>query len=146
MMREARSRFPVAVRTTWRTFLGTAPVVLGVLLLTGLASALVEARLPARFLGTGDFVGTSVAALAGSIAAGHPVTSYVIAGEALRGGVGLVAATALIVSWVTVGVIQLPAEAASLGRRFALLRNALAFVSAIAIAYLTSFTLAALGS
>jgi hypothetical protein len=47
-----------------------------------------------------------------------------------------VAVTALIVSWVTVGLVQLPAEAVLLGGRFALLRNALCFISALALALL----------
>jgi len=36
-----------------------------------------------------------------------------------------------------VGAAQVPAEALVLGWRFALVRNALSFVSAIAVAYLT---------
>ena len=45
--------------------------------------------------------------------------------------------TAIIVTWVTVGLVQLPAEIASLGLRFALLRNALCLVLAIPVAILT---------
>jgi len=64
-----------------------------------------------------------VPAILGSLAAGHPLVGYVLGGELLARGVSLVAATALLVSGVTVGVVQLPAEALLLGRRFAIVRN-----------------------
>jgi hypothetical protein len=78
-----------------------------------------------------------VGAVLGSVAAGNPLAGYILGGELLAGGVSLIAVTALIVAWVTVGVVQLPAESLLLGRRFALSRNLLGFLSAIAIAYLT---------
>ena len=51
------------------------------------------------------------------------------------------AVSALIVAWVTVGVVQLPAEALALGHAFALRRNLLCFLSAIAVAWLTVMTM-----
>jgi len=69
----------------------------------------------------------------GSISAGNPVTSYILGGELLKRGVSLIAVTAFIVAWVTIGVIQFPTEAAILGRRFALLRNVSSFVFAILV-------------
>jgi DNA-binding response OmpR family regulator len=48
-----------------------------------------------------------------------------LGGELLAKGISLVAVTALLVSWVTVGSVQLPAEALMLGSRFALYRNLL---------------------
>ena len=76
-------------------------------------------------------------ALIGGVAAGNPVNSYVIGSELLSQGVSLVAVVAFIISWVTVGVIQLPAEAMLLGKRFALVRNLISFVFAIVISILT---------
>jgi len=42
-----------------------------------------------------------------------------------------------MLTWVTVGLVQLPAEIAALGRKFALVRNAVSFVLFIAVAILT---------
>ena len=42
----------------------------------------------------------------------------------LEGGVSLLAVTAFILTWVTVGVAMLPLEAKFLGKRFAVARNA----------------------
>jgi len=63
--------------------------------------------------------------------------SYIFAGELLKQGISLIAVTAFIVSWVTVGVIQIPAESAMLGKKFTLIRNISAFIFAIIVAIIT---------
>ncbi len=55
----------------------------------------------------------------------------------LQAGVSLVAVTAFLVAWVTVGLVQFPAEAILLGRRFALRRNLLSFFFSILVALAT---------
>ena len=80
-----------------------------------------------------DFIGSFI----GSISAGNPITSYIFGGELLSQGISLLAVTAFIVAWVTVGFIQLPAESIILGRKFAILRNLSAFVLAIVVAVIT---------
>ena len=65
---------------------------------------------------------------------------YVIGGEMLEQGVSLFAMTAFITAWVIIGLVQLPAEMAALGKKFALIRNALAMVLCIAISILTVLT------
>ena len=82
-----------------------------------------------------------IGALLGSVSAGNPITSYILAGEFLKQGVSLLAVTAFILAWVTVGLIQLPAESLMLGKKFAVARNTVSFVTAIAVAILTVVTL-----
>ena len=80
----------------------------------------------------------------GSISVGHPIVSYIIGGELLEYGVSLIAVTAFVLAWVSVGIVQLPAESLMLGKRFAFSRNAFAFITAIVIAILTVITLSIL--
>jgi len=87
------------------------------------------------------FTDTLVSGLFGSIAAGNPITSYIIGGELLQSGVSLVVITAFLLTWVTVGIIQFPAESYLLGKRFAVIRNLIAFFSAIVIAFLVLITM-----
>lgn len=130
---------------TARTFLHLLPIILGMLLLTSLAVTLFPERISAGLFGGGDLLDALAATSLGSIAAGHPLASYLLGGELLRGGVGLIAVTALIVSWVTVGIVQLPAEMLMLGARFAIYRNAIGFISAGVIAFLCVYTLRLIG-
>jgi len=53
----------------------------------------------------------------------------------------MTAITAFIISWVTVGIVQLPAESLMLGKKFAFTRNIVSFITAIIIAILTVFTI-----
>lgn len=82
-----------------------------------------------------------IGAVFGSIAVGNPINSYILGGELIEQGVSLIAVTAFILTWVTVGVVQLPAESMMLGRKFAIYRNIFAFITAIIIAVLTTIIL-----
>ena len=112
------------------------PVMMGVVFLVGLFSAFIsEEFLASLFSGRiwwDSFWGVSI----GSVFAGNPINSYVIGGKLLELGVGLVAVTAFICSWVTVGLIQLPAESAAMGWKFAFVRNLSCFVLSMAISFL----------
>jgi predicted Fe-Mo cluster-binding NifX family protein len=129
-----------ALRSSTRQFANLLPILIGVVLLMGLFSALVsEENLASVFTGS---IGLDAlwGACFGSIVAGNPINSYVIGGELLEQGVSLIAVTALIVAWVTVGLVQMPAEIAALGRKFAVVRNLVCFVAAIPVAILTVTT------
>lgn len=134
-----------SAQKTYRSMVQVIPQIIGILLLVSLLLTVI----PPEWYGT-VFTGHPVAdpifgAALGSVAAGNPVTSYVIGGELLNTGISLTAVTAFIVAWVTVGVIQLPVEMNILGKRFAIARNLCGFIFAILIAMLTEVTLSILG-
>lgn len=132
------------VMSFYRAFksLGTAlPTLLGVVLLLGLFLTLVSKQFIASIFTGESFRDTVIGSAIGSIAAGNPITSYIIGGELMKEGVGLFAITAFIVAWVTVSIVQFPAEAAILGRRFAFIRNLLGFFLAIFVSIATVTTL-----
>ena len=143
--RDAKARLISSARKTVSMFASTLPIIVGVILLTGLMIEFLPTDIAAEWFGKNDLLDALTGAAFGSISAGHPLTSYVLGGELLAKGVSLVAVTALLVSWVTVGSIQFPAEALMLGRRFALYRNLLCFGFSILIALLTVATLRLIG-
>lgn len=138
-------RFTAALAKTARAYFNLLPVVIAMLLLTSLAVTLLPDTLSTGLFGGSDIGDAVIGAAFGSIAAGHPLASYLIGGELLRSGASLIAVTALMVSWVTVGIVQLPAEILMLGARFAVWRNVICFFSAIAIAILSAYTLELIG-
>jgi uncharacterized membrane protein YraQ (UPF0718 family) len=122
--------------------LGTAiPTLLGVVLLLGLFLTYVSTQFIASVFTGEMFRDTVIGSAIGSIAAGNPITSYIIGGELMKEGVSLFAITAFIVTWVTVSIVQFPAEAAILGKRFAFIRNSLGFILAIIVSIATVMTL-----
>ena len=132
-------------KKTIRTFINVLPIIIGMILATSLVIIMFPEQVSSGLFGNGEIIDTLLGASIGSIAAGHPLASYLLGGELLGGGVSLIAVTALVVTWVTVGIVQLPAEALMLGTRFAVYRNIVSFIAAIAIAFLTVYTLQFLG-
>jgi uncharacterized membrane protein YraQ (UPF0718 family) len=117
------------------------PVIAGVILLLGLFKTFVtEEMITALFRGV-FFIDGLIGSLLGSILTGNAITSYLIGHELLSKQVSLFAVTAFMVSWVTVGFVQLPAEMTALGKRFSLLRNAVSFLLSFVVAGLVTFTM-----
>ena len=142
---QAENQLKTSLKKTIRTFVNIIPIIVGMLMATSLAITLFPEEIITGLFGHGDIPDAMMGAAIGSIAAGHPLVSYLLGGELLSGGVGLIAVTAMLVTWVTVGIVQLPAEALMLGTRFAVYRNIISFGIAIIIALLTVYTLQLLG-
>jgi len=129
---------------TLNNFKQVWPIILGVIMLVSLfLVAIPKSFYEAVFTGN-KIIDPLFGAIFGSIAAGNPITSYIIGGELLKHGISLIAIIAFILAWVSVGIIQLPAESLMLGKKFALTRNALAFITALVISILTVLTLSIL--
>ncbi len=116
------------------------PMILAVVGLVGLFQAIVTPELLRTFFTGNVLWDTLVGTVAGGIAAGQAMVSYIIGGELLKEGISMYAVAAFVLSWVTLGVVQLPLEVEVLGQRFTVLRNVLAFLFTILIAILTVWT------
>ena len=123
------------------SFFAMAPLLLGVIGLVGLFQVLVTPKMLAALFRGNPMTDTLIGTLTGAAAAGNPVVSYLLGGELLAQGISLYAVSAFILSWVTLGFIQLPAEVEVFGSRFTLYRNILAFIFTMLIAVLTALTL-----
>ena len=121
------------------------PVFIGVVLLMGLFNSFVSKEMLASIFHGNAALDTLWGACFGSILAGNPINSYIIGGELLQHGVSLFAVTAFIVAWVTIGLVQLPAEIVALGRRFALVRMTVSFAMSLLIAVITVLTVNLIG-
>ena len=114
---------------------------IGIILILGLFRTFVSKEMLLSVFTGNTFQSTFIGALIGSISTGNPVNSYIIGGDLIKEGVNLFAITSFVVAWVTVGIIQLPAEAGILGRRFAFARNILSFILSILVSIATVRTL-----
>ncbi|MEI8344084.1 MAG: hypothetical protein WCF93_04000 [Candidatus Moraniibacteriota bacterium] len=116
------------------------PILIGVLLLLNLLQPLFEKYYSWIFTGN-LIIDPLIGAVAGSLSFGIPVVSYLTGGELIKQGVTLLAVTAFIFSWTTVGIPMIPLESENLGKRFAIVRNGFNFIFSIFIAILTVFIL-----
>ena len=129
-MKSVTIRLKTAAKNTFGTLMMVMPMLLAVIALAGLFQTLVTPEMiQSVFKGSlvqDTLIGTGI----GATSVGQPFLSYVIGGELLHEGVSLYAVTAFILSFVTLGVIQLPLEWSLFGTRFTLLRNSLSFIFA----------------
>jgi hypothetical protein len=116
------------------------PLIVGILALVNLISLSLEDIYPRIFTGN-LLLDPLIGALAGSASFGIPITSYIVGGELIKQGVSLLAVTAFIMAWTTVGLAMLPLEVTHLGKQFAIKRNLLNFIFSLLIAILTILTL-----
>jgi uncharacterized membrane protein YraQ (UPF0718 family) len=132
-----RSAVVQALKISARQMTHLLPIVIGIILCIGLFTAFISEELLSSVFSGNPTVDTLLGAGLGSVFTGNPINSYIIGGELLKHGVSLLAVTAFITAWVTVGIVQLPAEIAALGKGFALVRNAVSFVMCLVVAILT---------
>jgi len=130
--------FLLALKRSARQFTGLLPVMAGVILLIGLFKILLSKEMIAAVFSGNVLQDAFLGTCLGSLFAGNPINSYLIGAGLLDQGVSLFGITAFMVAWVCVGLLQLPAEIAALGKRFALARIVLCFCLAMAIAISTS--------
>ena len=135
-----RPTFRKVLQKSALSFLALSPLLLGIIGLVGLFQVLVTPKMLAALFQGNGVIDTLIGTLAGATAPGNPVVSYLLGGELLQQGISLYAVSAFVISWVTLGLTQLPAEVEVFGGRFTLYRNILAFVFTMLIATLTTLT------
>ncbi|WP_345993102.1 permease [Sulfurimonas sp. HSL-1716] len=137
----ADKTFLRSILQSLKNFGSILPMLAAVILTMGLFQTYItEDMLKSIFSGNtlGD---TLIGTLAGGVSVGNPVVSYILGGELLSSGISLYAVTAFILSWVSIGVVQLPLEWQLFGRRFTIVRNLLSVIGAIVVTFLTVMTL-----
>ena len=132
-------KLKVAILKSAKSMYSSLPVLLGVILLIGLISTIIPRSSYHIIFSKNILLDSIIGSGLGSVLAGNPITSYVLGGELLKQGVNLVAVTSFMVAWVTVGLVQLPAESILLGKKFAISRNVLSFIFSIFVAIITVF-------
>lgn len=141
MQQLKKSAYLKAFLKSLKGFMFNLPMLLSVILLSGLFEVFITPEMLSSLFSGHNFYDLLIGTVSGGISVGQPFLSYLIGGELLNSGASLYAVAAFVLSWVTLGIVQLPYEYALFGARFALTRNLLAFVFALLIAAATVFTL-----
>jgi len=139
--RKQQANYAGFLKKTSLSFLSLSPMIIAILGLVGLMQAFVSREMLAALFTGNPFYDTAIGTFTGAIAVGQALISYIIGGELLQQGISMYAVTALILSWVTLGFVQLPLEAEVLGKRFTLYRNLLALVATVLVSLATVATL-----
>jgi uncharacterized membrane protein YraQ (UPF0718 family) len=141
MDKKNKTRFINANKKTAKGILGMLPIILGVILLVSIITVIIPLSVYQTIFTGNIFFDAFKGATLGSVLTGNPITGYILADGFTKVGVNMIAITAFLVSWVTVGLVQLPAESLALGKKFAFYRNLTAFLMSIVVAIITTLIL-----
>lgn len=86
-----------------------------------------------------NFLWVFISDLIGSISTWNVLNSYIIADSIGNFKENILIITVFLISWVTVWIIQLPAEIYFFWKKFAIIRNIISFIFALIWAYLIYF-------
>ncbi|MFW6227968.1 MAG: permease [Alkalispirochaeta sp.] len=121
-----------------RRFLSLLPAFLVMLAFVSIVLALVPEEAIVRYLGGENrFLATAAGALVGSVALMPGFVAFPLAGILLEKGVTYMTLSAFTTSLMIVGVLSYPIEKRYLGTRVTIIRNALSFLVAVAVALVT---------
>ena len=132
-----RNKTMLSLKRAWKMFINVLPQFISILFLAGLLLAAVSPETIQYVIGTqSGFRGMLTAALLGAVTLVPVLVAFPVAARLLQNGAG-VTQTAVFISTLTmVGFVTLPMEIKYLGKKAAVLRNALAFLFSFAAAFL----------
>lgn len=124
-----------ALKKAGASLLGILPQFLGIIVLIGLLLAVFDPATINRLIGSSSgWLGVLLASVIGSITLIPGFIAFPTAAMLLEGGAGFMQIAAFISTLMMVGIVTLPAEIGTFNRKFALLRNGLAYVFSLLVA------------
>jgi len=134
---------PAFIQVLKKSALGilyVSPMILGVLGLSALLLTYVTPEQVKTVFTGNSITDTLYGTFLGGIMMGNAMISYILGGELLKIGVSLYAVTAFLLSWVTIGYVQIPMEITFFGKRFTIIRNLMALIFTLIISILIVLT------
>ena len=137
-----RAKTKKALLKAWKSFENILPQLLTVLIIIGIALTVLSPETISNLLGTRSGVwGILAAALLGSITLIPGFVAFPLAAALLKNGAGYMQIAAFVSTLMMVGVITLPLEMKTFGRRASIIRNASAFVFSLIAAFVVGTVL-----
>jgi len=120
-----------------KAFMKTAPSLLTILGIVGLILGTLTPETISKLIGAeAGYWATLLAALIGAVTFIPSLVAFPLAGSLLRSGATIMTISAFITTLVMVGLVTVPMEIKSLGKKFTFLRNSLSLIGALIIAVL----------
>ena len=136
-MQSLSKRLKETSLNTLKSLGAVMPMLIAIIGLIGLFETVITPQMLHSLFSGSTLRDTLIGTLAGGVSVGQPFLSYIIGGELLQEGVSLYAVTAFILSFVTLGIVQLPLEFSLFGARFTIIRNLLSLLFALLISWAT---------
>lgn len=137
-----RQKTKMALKKAWKAFENILPQLLTIFVIIGVAMAILKPETIQTLLGSDSGLwGVFAAAAIGSITLMPGFVAFPLAAALLKSGAGYMQIAAFVSTLMMVGIITLPLEIKSFGRRAAIVRNSAALVFSLAAAFVIGVVL-----
>ena len=131
-----REKTKMALRKAWKSLENILPQFLSILILIGLVLAILSPDTISLLLGTRSGIwGVIGAAVVGSITLIPGFVAFPLAASLLKNGAGYMQIAAFVSTLMMVGVVTLPLEITTFGKRAAIIRNIASFAFSFVVAF-----------
>lgn len=133
---KSKENTKLALKKAWKSFENILPQFLSILIIIGLALAILTPEQISKLLGNeSGWIGVIIAALLGSVTLIPGFVAFPLAAALLGSGAGYMQIGAFISTLMMVGIVTMPLEISYFGKKSAITRNATAFVFSIFVAF-----------
>jgi len=130
-----RKKTKQALMKAWKSFENILPQFLSILIIIGLALAILSPETITALLGTNTGVwGVLTASLVGSITLIPGFVAFPLAAALLKNGAGYMQIAAFVSTLMMVGIVTIPMEMKTFGKRATIVRNVSAYLFSIVVA------------
>jgi len=131
-----RGKTKLVLKKAWKAFENILPQFLAILILIGLALAVLSPETITKLLGTSSGLwGVLAASVIGSITLIPGFVAFPLAAALLKSGAGYMQIAAFVSTLMMVGIVTMPLEMKTLGKRATIVRNVAAFVFSLIAAF-----------
>ncbi|MHC1787847.1 MAG: permease [Christensenellales bacterium] len=137
-----KQKTKMALKKAWKAFENILPQFLAILVIIGLAFAILTPQMIKGLLGANSGMwGVLVASLIGSITLIPGFVAFPLAAALLKNGAGYMQIAAFVSTLMMVGIVTLPLEMKTFGKRATLVRNLSAYAFSLIAALLIGVVL-----
>ena len=137
-----RNKTKMALKKAWMSFENILPQFLSILIIIGLALAILSPETITNLLGTRSGIwGVLAAAAIGSVTLIPGFVAFPLAAALLKNGAGYMQVAAFVSTLMMVGIVTLPLEIKTFGKRAAVIRNIAALVFSLISAFVIGVVL-----
>ena len=137
-----RGKTKMALKKAWKAFENILPQFLSILVVIGLALAILSPETITNLLGTSSGIwGVLAASIVGSITLIPGFVAFPLAAALLKNGAGYMQIAAFVSTLMMVGVITMPLEIKTFGKRATIVRNISAFIFSLIAAFVIGVVL-----
>lgn len=137
-----KKKTKMALKKAWKSFENILPQFLAIILLIGMMLSILDAQTISKLLGSESGVlGVLMAAFIGAITLIPGFVAFPLAAALMESGAGVTQIAAFVSTLMMVGVVTLPVEMKTFGKKVTLMRNLSAFVFSLVAAVIMGVVL-----